>query len=156
MNHSIPNPQSPIPNPQHGFTLIELLVVIAILSVVSGLLVAIVYQFLIIPRWGNAQLAIDHDLGNAGLWLMRDGNESQTFITTTCTFDTGRGTTYHYALVAAGLERTDSSTGQTVEVAHYVSGLTCTTTGAWAVVALDVAKSDVSASQTFTITMRAH
>lgn len=154
MKRPIPNTQSPIPNPQRGFTLIELLVVIAILSLLTGLLVMIVYQFLTIPRWGNNQLALDHDLRNAGVWLMRDGNESEAFAPGgTCgLFQTGHGASYTYALSGTELQRT--SGGQTLAVAHYVSGLACSTAGSLAVVQLDVAKGDASASQTYTITMR--
>lgn len=141
-------------NTQHGFTLIELLVVIAILSLLTGLLVSIVYQFLTIPRWGNNQLAVDHDLRNAGLWLMRDGNESTIFAPGgTCgVFQTGHGANYTYALSGTELQR--SSGGQTLVVAHYVSALACSTAGSQAVVQLDVTKGDVSASQTFSVTMR--
>ncbi len=152
MRHTTPDTQYPIPNTQHGFTLIELLVVLAILSILTGLLVTVIYQFLTIPRWGNAQLAVDHDLRNAGLWLMRDGNQSRSFDTVTCTFDTGRGPTYAYVLSGTELQRT--SGGQTLVVAHHVSGLACSTAGSRAIVQLDVTKGDVSASQTFTVTMR--
>ena len=141
-------------DPQRGFTLIELLVVVAILSLLTGLLVTIIYQFLTIPRWGNNQLAVDHDLRNAGLWLMRDGNESTAFAPGgTCgVFQTGHGATYTYALSGTEVQRT--SGGQTLVVAHYASGLACSTTGNQAVVELDVTKGDVSASQTYTVTMR--
>jgi prepilin-type N-terminal cleavage/methylation domain-containing protein len=139
-----------------GFTLVEVLVVLALLSLVTGLLVTMLYQFWHIPHQGSAQLAIDHDLRNAGAWLMRDGNQSNAFTPGgTCgTFDTGRGVTYTYALNGTGLQRTDSNTGQVNEVAHYVTGLTCTTINKLAVVTIDVAKAPVSASTTFTVTMR--
>lgn len=134
---------------KNGFTLIELLVILAIASLVTGLLVAILYQFWTIPRWGNAQLALDHDIRNAGLWLMQDGNESASFTPGTCTFDTNRVV---YALNGTDLERTES--GQTTAVARYVSGLNCALSGSQAVVTLNLAKDTVSTSTTITVTMR--
>lgn len=148
-----------------GFTLVELLVVVAIIAVVSGLLTMIFYQFLNIPRRGNAQLAVDSDLRNAGLWLARDGNESQEFTGTpgTCTpftFDTGpeRGVVYSYTLSLSNdtLSRQDSSTGRTIGVARHVSSVQCpsgTTTGTVAIT-LVVSSGDISASQPYTVTMR--
>lgn len=146
-----------------GFTLIELLVVIGLLALLAGLLATIVYQFLTIPRWGNAQLAVDSDLRNAGLWLIRDGNQSYEFTGTAgdCTpftFNTGpeRGVVYTYTRSGDTLSRQDSSTGQTVGVARHVSGVQCpsgTTTGPVAITLISTS-GDVSASQTFTVTMR--
>ncbi len=162
MNHETRNTKHETRNPFHvsrftpGFTLVELLVVIAILSIVTGLLVTIFYQFLNIPRWGNAQLAVDSDLRNAGLWLTRDGNESRVFTGTapcdTFTFDTG--VHYEYEHDANTLWRTDS--GQTIGVARHVSSVQClsgTTTGTVAITLVS-SRGDVSASQTFTVTMR--
>ena len=62
-----------------GFTLVELLVSLSILALVTGVLVMIMYQVLTIPRWGNAELKVAADLRNAGLWLVRDGNQSWKF-----------------------------------------------------------------------------
>ncbi|HEC33676.1 MAG TPA: type II secretion system protein [Chloroflexi bacterium] len=145
-----------------GFTLVELLVVIAIISIVTGLLLMILYQFLRLPRWGNAQLAVNSDLRNAGLWLMRDGNESRVFTgAVPCdvfTFDTGRGTTYAYALSGSTLWRTDSSTGQTIGVARHVTGIECPTglvTGTVPVTVIITSTSGgISDSGTFTVTLR--
>jgi len=136
---------------ERGFTLIELLVVLAIASLVTGLLVGIVYQFWTIPRWGNAQLALDQDIRNAGLWVMRDGNESASFTPGSCTFDANR---VMYALNGTNLERTDYGAGQITAVAHYVTGLNCALAGSQAVVTLNLAKGSVSASSTITVTMR--
>ena len=143
-----------------GYTLIELLVATAIISLVTGLLVMILYQFFIIPSQGNAQLAVDSDLRNAGLWLMRDGNESQVFTGTmpcnTFTFDTGQGVTYIYARNGNALERTDSSTGQTTGAARHVSDVQCPAGVSTSTVGITIFSSsgDVSASQTYTITLR--
>ncbi|MGD2205184.1 MAG: type II secretion system protein [Anaerolineae bacterium] len=140
--------------------MIELLVVLAIISIVTGLLVTIVYQFLSIPRWGNAQLAVDHDLRNAGLWLMRDGSESREFTGTpgTCTpfrFDTGRpGVVYTYTRTVDTLNRQDGS--QTIGVARRVDSVACpsgTVTGTIAITLISI-EGDLSASQTYTVTMR--
>jgi len=144
----------------HGYTLVELLIVIGIISIVTGLLVMILYQFLNIPRWGNAQLAVDSDLRNAGLWLMRDGNESRVFTgTLPCaafTFDTGRSKTYTYALSGTNLWRTDDSTGRTIGVARHIGSLQCPSgvvTGAVAI-AITATSEDVSNSAMFTVTLR--
>jgi len=147
---------------EHGFTLIELLAVIAIISMVTGLLVTILYQFLTIPRWGNAQLAVDSDLRNAGLWLVRDGNESASFIPGgTCgIFYTGptRNISYTYSYLPAenALSRQDSDTGQTISVARHVSGVQCPSVMTTDTVAITLVSSsgDVSASQTFTVALR--
>jgi len=143
---------------QHGFTLLELLATIAIITLVTGMLVMILYQIVSIPRWGNAQLTVDGDLRNAGLWLMRDGNESRVFSgTAPCnsfTFDTGRGTVYTYTLSGSTLSR--SNGGQTIGVARHVSGLQCPSgpvTGTVAI-SLTATSGSVSGSAVFTVTMR--
>jgi prepilin-type N-terminal cleavage/methylation domain-containing protein len=162
-------PQSPggplpgIPNTQYGFTLVELLVAIGLASLVTGLLVSILYQFMTVPRRGNAQLAVSGDLRNAGLWLVRDGNESLVFSGTpgTCTpftFDTGpeRGVTYTYTLDGKTLNRQNSATGRTIGVARHVGSVQCppgTITGTLGIT-LVASNGDVSASQTFTVTTR--
>lgn len=149
--------------PPSGFTLVELLVAIGIIALVTGLSVSIVYQLLVIPRWGSDQLAVDGDLRNVGLWLTRDGNESLRFTGTaaTCTpfiFDTGseRGVTYTYTRSDRMLIRQASDTGQTTTVARRLSEVQCpagTRTGS---VAIDFTSSsgDVSGIQAFTIAMR--
>ena len=154
---------SPTTFPRSGFTLVELLAAIGILALVTGLLVAIVYQLLLIPRWGSNQLTVDSDLRNAGLWLRRDGNESLEFTGTalTCapfTFDTGseRGVTYTYTRSGTTLTRQASDTGQSTDVARHVSEVQCpagTTTGS-VVVDLTSSIGDVSGIQAFTVAMR--
>jgi prepilin-type N-terminal cleavage/methylation domain-containing protein len=153
----------PIPNIQHGFTLVELLVTLGLISLVTGLLVSILYQFLTVPRRGNAQLAVSSDLRNAGLWLVRDGNESLAFSGTpgTCApfaFDTGpeRGIIYTYTLDGQVLKRQNSATGRTLGVARHVSSVQCppgTVTGTLGIT-LVASNGDVSARRTFTVTMR--
>jgi prepilin-type N-terminal cleavage/methylation domain-containing protein len=146
-----------------GFTLLELLVVLGIVAIVSGILAMIAYQILRVPRWGNAQLAVDSDLRDVGLWLVRDGNESWEFTGTlgSCTpftFYTGleRDVVYTYTLSSGVLSRQDSRTGRTIGVARHISSTACpagTTSGA---VAITVASTygNVSAIQTFIVTMR--
>lgn len=145
-------------NTQHGFTLLELLAALAIIALVTGMLVMIMYQIMNIPRWGNAQLTVDGDLRNAGLWLMRDGNESRVFTgTAPCdsfVFDTGRGTVYTYTLSGSTLSR--DSGGQTIGVARHVSDMQCpsgTVTGTVAV-SITASSGTVSGSAVFTVTMR--
>ena len=147
-----------------GFTLIELLVVIAIIAIVTGTLVAIIYQFVKVPRWGNAQLAVDHDLRNVGMWLMRDGNQSTTFTpggtcgvfaAPTYTGST-RTITYTYSAAANTLNRQDSGTGRTTAVARNLTSVQCPAGVVTGTVAFSVtaASGDVSASQAYTVTMR--
>lgn len=147
----------------HGFTLVELLVVLAILALVTGTLVAVLYQVFEIPRWGNTQMTVDSDLRNAGIWLVRDANESVSFygMPGTCapfTFDTGveRGVIYTYTLSSNVLTREDSGTGRTQTVARYVDELLCPTgthTGTVAIT-LTAAQGDVSNQATYALTMR--
>lgn len=147
-------------HPEQGFTLVELLVTVAIVAIVSGVLVMIVYQFLHIPRWGNAQLAVDSDLRNAGLWLTRDGNESRVFTGTvpcnTFVFDTGRGRTYTYTRNGETLLRTDSASGEMMPVGRHVTAVACpsgTLTGT-VTVAVTSTRGSVSGSALVTVTMR--
>ena len=139
-----------------GYTLMELLVTVGLLTLLSGLLLMIFYQFLNVPRWGNAQMAVDNDLRNAALWLMRDGNESASFTPGSgCgTFATGHSATTVYDLSDSALQRTDSGSGQTIPVAHYVKSITCGTSGDVVVVTLEVERGSASASTTYTIAMR--
>ena len=62
-----------------GFTLVELLVALSISALVTGMLVMILYQVMTVPRWGNSELNVTADLRTAGLWLVRDGNQSWKF-----------------------------------------------------------------------------
>lgn len=147
--------------PQRGFTLVELIVVLGTVSLVTGVTVMIIYQLLIVPAQGNARLAIDADLRTANLWLMRDGNESQTFTPGgTCgVFYTGaaRNSSYTYSYVAATrtLNRTDSSTGSTLGVArHLAAAPTCTVQGQIVVVEFTSSSGAVSSTATITVALR--
>jgi prepilin-type N-terminal cleavage/methylation domain-containing protein len=149
-----------IPRFSQGFTLVELLVVIAILSLVIGILVAILLQFTDVTRTGNGQMAVDGDLRNAGLWLTQDGSESQTFTGAascdTFVFDTGpdHGAVYTYTLSGGTLWRDDDTT--THGVARHVSDVVCpsgTVTGTVAITVFSTSQ-DVSGNQTYTVTMR--
>lgn len=161
MKHPLPTIQYPIPNTQQGYTLTELLVAIALLALVTGVLSAALYQFYTVTSWGNAQLAVDADLRNAGLWLMRDGNESESFTPGgTCgAFYTGptRNITYTYSYSAGDrtLYRQDSSTGQMVGVARRITAAPiCTVQGRSVLVTLTASSGRVSHSFTFTVTLR--
>ena len=147
-----------------GFTLVELLVVMAIIAIVTGTLAMIMYQFSKVPRWGNAQLAVDNDLRNVGMWLMRDGNESTTFTSggscgafTVPTYaGSTRTITYTYSAAENTLNRQDSGTSQTTTVARNLTSVQCpagVVTGT-VVISVTAASGDVSASQTYTVTMR--
>jgi prepilin-type N-terminal cleavage/methylation domain-containing protein len=144
---------------QRGFTLTELLVALGLISVVTGVLVTVIYQFYSISRWGNAQMAVDADLRNAGLWLVRDGNESHVLTPTlpcnTFTFDTGRSRLYTYTMSGSTLNRTDSQTGQTIGVARRLTAPpVCNIQGRMAMITLTSAMGSVSSSATFTVTLR--
>ncbi len=145
---------------QRGFTLTELLVAAAIIALVTGMLVVIMYQITRIPRWGNAQLTVDNELRNAGLWLMRDGNQSVSFTPAgTCgvfTAPTSAGTTraITYTYSASTLSRQEGS--RTIGVARHVSGVECpsgTVTGTVAI-SLTVSSGNISGSAVFTVTLR--
>jgi prepilin-type N-terminal cleavage/methylation domain-containing protein len=146
---------------ERGFTLIEVIIVLGLVSVVTGVTLLILYQLLIIPAQGNARLAIDADFRTANLWLMHDGNESQSFTPGgTCgVFYTGAARnvsyTYSYSAAARTLNRADSSTGQTIAVAHHVSAApNCTVQGQLAVVAFTSSSGSVSSSTTITVALR--
>jgi len=146
-----------------GFTLVELLATVAIIAIVTGLLVLILYQFFSITRWGNDQLAVDGDLRNTGLWLMRDGSGSASFspsgtcgVFTAPTLTATRTITYTYAPVQNTLSRQDSSTGRTTVLARHVTGVQCPSGVVTGTVTFSItaASGDVSASQVFTVTTR--
>ena len=145
---------------QRGFTLVELLASIAIISIVTGMLVLIMYQFLVIPRRGNAQLAVDSDLRNAGLWLVQDGSQGVSF--------TGSGTCGVFAVpTAAGATRTITYTlnantlsrqegSQIIGVARHVNGVQCPSGSVTGTIAfsLTASSASVSNSAVFTVTLR--
>jgi hypothetical protein len=132
-------------------------------TIVTGVLVTVIYQFYTVTSLGNAQLAVDADLRNAGLWLMRDGSQGQTFASTpgVCVpfaFDTGpqRGVVYMYSFSGSTLSRQDGITGQVIGVARRVTGVQCQQTGRSVAITLTSATGKVSNSATFTVTLRVH
>ena len=143
---------------QAGFTLIELLVVLGILALITSTLLLILNQVFDIPRWGNAQLAVDNDLRNVALWFVRDANESQNFVGTfgSCTpftFTTS-SQQYEYTLNGDTLER--NAGGTINRIAHHLSGISCpggTVTGTVTLTLQSTVK-EVSGSTTYTLTMR--
>jgi prepilin-type N-terminal cleavage/methylation domain-containing protein len=144
---------------QQGFTLLELLVVLGALSLVTGVTLTAIYQLLNIPALGNARLAITADFRTANLWLMRDGNESQSFTPGgTCgVFYTGaaRGISYTYSYSAGTLNRTDSRTGSTLAVAHHLqSAPTCVPSGQLVTITFTSSQGRVSSSTTIMVALR--
>jgi prepilin-type N-terminal cleavage/methylation domain-containing protein len=145
---------------EQGFTLVELLAVIAILSIIFGVLAAILLQFMDVTRAGNGQMAVDGALRNAGLWLTRDGNESRALTggagCDTFVFDTGpdHGAVYTYTLSSGTLWRDDGTTNR--GVARDVSDVVCPSGTVTGTVAITVFSSSagVSGSQTYTVTLR--
>ena len=160
LESAIKNQKSKIKN---GYTLVELLVVLGLTTIVTGVLVTVIYQFYTVTSLGNAQLAVDADLRNAGLWLMRDGNQSTVFTQTgTCgvfAAPTYTGSTRYitYTFLAGTLSRQDSSTGQVIGVARRLAAPpTCSVQGQSAVIVLTSTVGKVSNSATFTVTLRVH
>jgi prepilin-type N-terminal cleavage/methylation domain-containing protein len=144
-----------------GFTLIEVIIVLGILSIVTAVTLLIVYQLLIVPAQGNGRLAVTADFRTTNLWLMHDGNESQSFTPGgTCgVFYAGaaRNVSYTYSYSAANhtLNRADSSTGQTIAVAHHVAAApSCTVQGQTVVLVLTSSSGSVSDSMTMTVALR--
>jgi hypothetical protein len=144
--------------------LVELLVVMGLITIVTGVLVTVIYQFYTVTSLGNAQLAVDADLRNAGLWLMRDGNQSASFtpvgacgVFAAPTYIGSVSSTRYitYTFSANTLNRHDSSTGQVIGVARRLAAPpTCSVQGQSAVILLTSATGKVSNSVTFTVTLR--
>ena len=144
---------------QRGFTLLELVVVLGALSLVTGVTLLAIYQLLIVPVNGNARLAVDADFRTANLWLMHDGNESQTFTPGgTCgVFYTGatRNISYTYSYSAGALSRTESGSGNTLAVAHHLkSAPVCVPLGQLVTVQFTSSSGSVSSSTTITVALR--
>ena len=145
---------------QGGFTLLELIVVLGSLSLVTGVTLMAIYQLLNVPAQGNARLAVDADLRTTNLWLMHDGNESQSFTPGgTCgVFYTGatRNISYTYSYAAGALNRTESSSGSTIGIAHHLaSAPNCTTQGSQLVtVEFTSSSGNVSSSAIITVALR--
>jgi len=139
-----------------GFTLVELLVAIGILALVTGTLTLIVYHFVTIPRWGNARMTVDGALRNAGVWLRRDGNQSEAFVPGgSCgTFETAHGPTFEYALTGDTLYRVEG--GQTQVVARHIDTITCSANGNVVTVTLVASEGDVTDNATYQVVMRAY
>ncbi len=149
-----------VSNLKNGYTLVELLVVMGLITIVTGVLVTVIYQFYTVTSLGNAQLAVDADLRNAGLWLMRDGNQSTVFTQTgTCgvfAAPTFIGSTRYitYTFSAGTLSRQDSGTGQVIGVARRVTGVQCQQNGRSVSITLTSANGNVSNSAMFTVALR--
>lgn len=160
------------PRSAQGYTLLELLVVIAIIALVTGALAMILYQLLNAPRQGNAQLAVDGDLRNAGLWLMRDGNEAWDFtpgalpvygtFLITRTGSTTASVTYRFAAGTLWRDHTTAAGTATYGVARHLeqaSDVTFTPGSGTVVVEVTATsgedRNQISASQTYTVALRA-
>ena len=57
---------------ERGVSLPELLLVIAIMGLITAFLATAIYQIVDITNRGNNELAVQHDLRNAAVWLNRD------------------------------------------------------------------------------------
>ena len=57
---------------ERGVTLAELLLIIAIMGLIVSFLATAIYQIVDISNRGNSELAVQHDLRNAAVWLNRD------------------------------------------------------------------------------------
>jgi len=57
---------------ERGLSLPELLLVIAIIALITAFLATTIYQIVNITNRGNNELAVQHDLRNAAVWLNRD------------------------------------------------------------------------------------
>ena len=102
---------------EKGVTLPELLLVLAIIAVIASALVGTIYQIFNVTDRGSSEMAVQHDLRNAAVWLNRDvlsaseaeviGSEDEpqmvltipTFITSTINI------TYTYSTTTRGLVR---------------------------------------------------
>jgi prepilin-type N-terminal cleavage/methylation domain-containing protein len=163
------DPQSQIRNQEskirNGYTLTELLVVLALLSLATGVLAMTIYQFYAVTNWGNAQMAVDADLRNAGQWLEHDGNQSISFtpgggcgVFAAPAYTGSISTTRYIAYVYSSptLNRQDSSApGQTISVARRIATPPlCTVQGRMVIVNLTSKVGNVSNIATFTVTLR--
>jgi len=156
-----------------GFTLIELLIVLAIVGILGGVLSLVLYQLLDVPRLGGAQMAVDSDLRNTGLWLARDGNEAWQFVAGTppvygTFYITHTGgitvtTTYRYDSTHETMWRDyqTATESRTTGVARHVaqgSDVTFATSGDIVAVTLTATsgtgRNRVTSSQVYTVTMR--
>ena len=57
---------------ERGLSLPELLLVLAIMGLITAFLATAIYQIVDITNRGNSELAVQHDLRNAAVWLNRD------------------------------------------------------------------------------------
>jgi hypothetical protein len=64
---------------ERGATLAEVLIAVFLAAALMGLIGTAFYQFYAASRWGLNHLTALSDLQQAGLWLARDANQSQTF-----------------------------------------------------------------------------
>jgi hypothetical protein len=152
---------------ESGASLVELLVAVAISAVVLSMVGMAVYQFYAISTFGNARLAVLHDLQNAGLWLGRDSTEASSFTPgagavygTFSWSDSSRQFRYSFNAGQNALVREEiisSVVVSTVTVARHIAAqgdITFTPTGGRVSVSITASSAGVSATDTILLAMR--
>jgi Tfp pilus assembly protein PilW len=152
---------------ESGASLVELLVAVAISAVVLSMVGMAVYQFYAISTFGNARLAVLHDLQNAGLWLGRDSTEASSFTPgagavygTFSWSDSSRQFRYSFNAGQNALVREEivsSVVVSTVTVARHIAAqgdITFTPTGKRVAVSITATSGSVSATDAILMTLR--
>jgi hypothetical protein len=152
---------------ENGASLVELLLGIAISTFVIAALGTAVYQFYAISGWGNARMAVLHDLQNAGLWLGRDAQEASSFTAggglvygTFNWSDLSVQYRYSYDPGTTSLVREHLLSGvpqSTVTVARHIASqgdVTFTPSGSLVTVSITSTSGGVTASDTVLLAMR--